>query len=90
LILDATRIDVTVRLYVAAGLRVDEVPSPVSLETPFGSYSLSYTNEGARITVRRTVSVRGGHVPVDEYPSVRVSLEKARTADAVPIVLVRK
>jgi hypothetical protein len=89
-VLEPRRVEESVQLVIAAGLRIDEVPAAVALETPFGRYALSYTIEGNRIVARRTLDVRGRRLPVSEFQELRAFFDKMRAADAVPIVLARK
>ncbi len=71
------------------GLRVDELPTPLSTEGPYGSYRLAVRREGERVIVERDVTTRRVLVPAADYRAVRQFIEGARAVDAATIVLAR-
>jgi transglutaminase-like putative cysteine protease len=79
---------VTVRL--PAGFSVDEVPDPVKLDTPFGSYVTSYEVKNGALVFKRQLSQKSITIPVDQYQSVKKFFETIRAADNAPVVLAKK
>jgi hypothetical protein len=82
-------VDETVTLEIPKELTIDELPPRASFDSAFGRYSLSYSSEGARVTIRRTLDLPLKTIPPGEYPAARQFFEQVRTADATPIVLKR-
>ena len=89
-VLDARSFNETVSVKLPAGFAVDELPDPVKLETPFGSYKTSYEVKEGELLFTRTLAQRAGTIPVDQYPAVRNFFERIRAADQAPVVLARK
>lgn len=88
--LEADAFAETVRITLPAGFRLDELPTPVSVETPFGRYTAEAVAEGATLIFRRKLVLQRATVPAAEYASVRSFYEKMRAAEQAPVVLVRK
>jgi len=80
----------TTRIALPAGFVVDETPSAVDLETPFGSYRMTIAVEGEEIVLRREVETRTVILPVEEYPQVRSFFEQIMRAEQAPVVLVKE
>lgn len=72
------------------GFAVDELPEPVNLETPFGTYKTTYEEKGRELIFTRSLTQKAGTIPVEQYQTVRTFFEKVRNADQAPVVLVRK
>jgi hypothetical protein len=73
-----------------AGFELDELPEAVSLETPFGRYTLSARQDGGRVVVERQLSLTRATVPVADYAALRAFVDKARAADTSPVVFRRR
>ena len=80
----------TTKVKLPAGFEVDELPDPIKLDTPFGSYSTSYVVKDGQLLFTRTLVVRQATIPVADYPKVRSFFERIRAAEQSPVVLVRK
>lgn len=89
-VLDARSFSETVSVKLPAGFAVDELPDPIKLDTPFGSYKTSYEVKEGELLFTRTLAQRAGTIPVDQYPAVRSFFERIRAADQAPVVLLRK
>ena len=89
-VLDARSFNETVSVKLPAGFAVDELPDPIKLDTPFGSYKTSYEVKDGELLFTRVLAQRAGTIPVDQYPAVRNFFEKIRAADQAPVVLARK
>jgi len=79
-----------VRVKLPAGFDVDEVPDPVSLDTPFGTYKTNYEVKDGQLLFTRKLVQRATTIPADQYSSVRSFFEKIRSAELSPVVLARK
>jgi uncharacterized protein DUF3857/transglutaminase superfamily protein len=89
-VLDALSFNETVSVKLPAGFAVDELPDPIKLDTPFGSYKTSYEVKDGELLFTRVLAQRAGTIPVDQYPAVRNFFERIRAADQAPVVLARK
>jgi hypothetical protein len=89
-VLDARSFNETVSVKLPAGFAVDELPDPIKLDTPFGSYKTSYEVKDGELLFTRVLAQRAGTIPVDQYPAVRNFFERIRAADQAPVVLARK
>jgi hypothetical protein len=79
-----------VRVKLPDGFQVDEVPDPVQLETPFGSYKTSYEVKDGELVFVRALAQRSTAIPAAQYQMVRSFYEKIRAAELAPVVLTRK
>ena len=89
-VLNATAYSETVKVQLPSGFAVDEMPDPVKLETPFGSYKTSYEVVNGELVFKRQLSQRATTIPAAQYAVVRKFYESIRAADQAPVVLARK
>jgi len=80
----------TTNVKLPATFQVDELPDPVKLEAPFGSYVTSYVVKDGQLEFTRKLVVRAATIPVSDYAKVRGFFEKIRAAEQSPVVLVKK
>jgi hypothetical protein len=80
----------TVRLKLPSGFEVDELPDPVKLDAPFGSYKTSYEVKNCELIFTRALAQRASTIPADQYQTVRGFFERIRAAEQAPVVLARK
>jgi len=73
-----------------AGFSVDEMPDPVSIDTPFGTYSAKYEIKDGRLHYSRSMSTKRVTVSVDKYGGVRDFFTKIRDSEQAPVVLIKK
>jgi hypothetical protein len=89
-VLDSHAFNETVHVKLPAGFEVDEMPDPVTLDTPFGTYKTTYEVKNGELFFSRRLAVKAGTIPADQYESVRKFYERIRTAEQSPVVLARK
>jgi hypothetical protein len=80
----------TVRIKLPDGFQIDEVPEPLKIEEPFGSYSASHALQGGFLIFTRSLTIRRSTLPVEQYSSVRSFYQKVLALEQSPAVLVRK
>ena len=80
----------TTKVKLPAEFAVDELPDPVKLEAPFGSYVTSYVVKNGQLEFTRKLVVRQATIPVADYSKVRSFFERIRAAEQSPVVLVKK
>lgn len=79
----------TVRIHLPAGFKVDELPSAVHIDSPFGKYEATWTSESGAILFRRSFEIPAQTVPVARYADFKQFLERVAVAGDSPVVLVR-
>ena len=80
----------TVRVKLPAGFEVDELPDPVKMDAPFGSYETAYQVKDGQLNFTRKMVVRGSTIAVADYARVRSFFERIRAAEQAPVVLAKK
>jgi hypothetical protein len=80
----------TVRVKLPRGFEVDELPDPMKLDAPFGTYSTSYVVKDEQLSFTRTLLVRGATIPARDYGMVRGFFASIRAAEQAPVVLAKK
>ena len=73
-----------------SGFAVDEIPSPVRLETDFGSYECACRTANDSLHCARSLVTRTATLPPDQYGRVRDFYQKIRSAEQADVVLVRR
>jgi hypothetical protein len=77
--------DVTVQL--PAGYAVEGLPKPQTFSARSGTYSMSATQEGSSIHLKRHLAVEQFYVPVSDYAQLRSFFSSVRTSDEEEVVL---
>ena len=80
----------TVTVKLPVGFVVDELPDPVKLDTPFGSFVTSYEAKDGVLVFKRSLTQRAMTIAPEQYAVVRGFFEKIRAAEQAPVVLARK
>ena len=68
---ETTRQDDVFDFTLPAGYVVDELPEPVSVECPYGSYQSHVSVTGNTLEYKRTYIIKSVQVPTDKLPEVR-------------------
>ena len=89
-VLDSHAFNETVRVKLPAGFQVDEMPDPVALDTPFGTYKTTYEVKDNELLFSRRLSVKAATIPPDQYESVRKFYAVILAAEQSPVVLTKK
>lgn len=89
-VLDSEAYDETVRIKLPEGFDVDEMPDAVELNQPFGNYAAKCEAQDGHLIFRRSMTLKGGTIPVEQYDSVRGFFGQIRAVEQTPVVLVRK
>jgi hypothetical protein len=87
IVLDGWDDAVTAGTKLPAGFEVEELPKPVTLDTPFGSYSARAETRDGMLRFTRSFRINPMPVPAEQYESVRRFFESVRAAESVPVVL---
>ena len=87
--LDGWTCQETTRTKLPNGYRVEELPQPVRLERPFGTYAARAEAKEDVLVLERTLELHTTTVPPDQYDSLRTFFESIRAADLAVAVLSR-
>ncbi|HEX8289606.1 MAG TPA: DUF3857 and transglutaminase domain-containing protein [Pyrinomonadaceae bacterium] len=88
--LDSNAMKETIIFNLPQGFVVDEMPDPVSLETPFGKYSTKYEMKDGKLYFSRSLTTVRTNIPVEKYGSVKDFYSKILAAEQSPVVLLKK
>ncbi|HEX8087207.1 MAG TPA: DUF3857 domain-containing protein, partial [Blastocatellia bacterium] len=80
----------TVKVRLPEGFEVDELPSAMKLDTPFGTYATSYVVKNGQLSFTRSLILRGATIPAVDYENVRDFFKKMGAAEQTPVVLAKK
>jgi hypothetical protein len=69
--------------------KVDELPDPATLKTPFGKYSSTYELNGNELLFTQELDVDAATIPADQYEQVKSFFERVAGAEQAPVVLVK-
>ena len=89
-VLESNAYTETVKVRLPEGFDVDELPDPMKMETPFGTYETSYVVKDRQLHFTRSLVLRGATISVGDYSKVRGFFEKMRDAEQTPVVLAKK
>lgn len=79
----------TTKIKLPDGFTPDEIPETTEINQPFGYYATSSIVKDGYLTFKRSLVLRGGIIPADQYQSVRKFFAQIRTAENAPVVLVK-
>jgi hypothetical protein len=80
----------SIRIKMPAGFKVDELPPPVKLETPYGTLQASWTVDGGEIIMTQALEIRDKLATPAEYAQVRDFFDRLGGAESAPIVFVKQ
>ena len=86
----STEYSETARITLPAGFAVDELPDPVAIEAPFGSYALKVEASADHLNVTREMHLKRFLAPATEYAPVRAFFGKVAAAERSSVVLARR
>src|SRR5262249_5545665 len=89
-VLESEAYNETVKIKLPAGFEVDEMPDAAEVNQPFGNYAAKGEAKNGYISFRRSLALKAGTIPVEQYMSVRSFFERIRTVEQTPVVLVKK
>ncbi|MGC4056014.1 MAG: DUF3858 domain-containing protein [Paludibaculum sp.] len=88
-VVDTDALSETVRIQIPTEYKVDELPSPIHIESPYGKYDAAWTQEGQTIQFRRTLEVPAQTVPSAQYAALKKFLDTISGSPNSPVVLIR-
>ena len=79
-----------VTLALPGHFKLDELPDPVKLETPYGTYRAAWSYQNGLLAFVQEMEVRDLLVPVADYAGVRQFFEDMSAAQASAVVLLNR
>jgi hypothetical protein len=89
-VLDSEAYNETVRIKLPEGFDVDEMPEAAKIDQPFGNYAAKCEVKEGYLLFNRSLTLKAGIIPVEQYASVRGFFELIRSVEQTPVVLVKK
>jgi hypothetical protein len=78
----------TVRIQLPAEFKVDELPEPVKIASPFGKYEATWTSDAGAVVFKRAFAMPAQSVPATQYAELRKFLDAVAGSEESPVVLV--
>lgn len=78
---DLTTIDIAA----PAGFRADPAPSPVTVDSPFGSYTLRFSNTTDGVQIQRKFALVSLGAKQSDYSTLKQFFDDIRRADGAPV-----
>lgn len=88
-VLDEDALRETVDIRLPEGFKVDELPTQVKLDSPFGRYEATWRSEGGSIVFERSLEMPAQNVPASQYAELRKFLDTVAGSAEMPVVLVQ-
>ena len=80
----------SIRIKIPAGFKLDEIPSPAKVESPYGTLAATWTVKDGEIQMQETLEIKDVVAPMADYAKVRDFFDKVAGAQGAPVVLVRE
>lgn len=79
---------VTIKLL--AGFTVDEMPEPMEIQSPYGTYRASWKSGNDAVTFQQSVEIKDGVSAVPEYAKIKEFFDKLAAGQSAAVVLLKK
>jgi hypothetical protein len=89
IVVNADAIQETVHISLPAEFKVDELPQPMHLASPFGKYDATWEAEGGALVFQRKLEMQAQSVPVTQYEDLKHFLDAVMGSAEAPVVLVK-
>jgi hypothetical protein len=80
----------SVIIQIPAGFKIDEMPDPVALDTPYGIYNATWSSRAGQIVFEQSLEVKDNLVPASSYAAVRDFFEKLSSGQHSAVVLLKQ
>jgi hypothetical protein len=78
---------VTIKL--PAGFTVDEMPEPMEIQSPYGTYRASWKSGNDAVTFQQSVEIKDGVLAVPEYGKIKEFFDKLAAGQSAAVVLLK-
>ena len=73
-----------------AGFKLDELPAPAKVESPYGSIEATWAVRDGEIVMEQTLEIQDIVAPASDFAQVRDFFDKVAGVQSAPVVLVRQ
>jgi hypothetical protein len=80
----------SIRIKLPGGFKLDELPAPAKVESPYGSVEASWAVRDGEIVMEATLEIRDMVAPASDFAKVRDFFDKVAGVEGAPVVLVRQ
>lgn len=80
----------SIHIRMPGGFKVDEIPAPVKVESPYGSLETMWSVNDGEIVMNQTLEIREKVASSTEYRLVRDFFDQLAGAESAPIVFVKQ
>jgi hypothetical protein len=88
--LDGTPHKDSIKVKIPDGFNLDEMPRPMKIETPYGTFEANWTVANNELVFQHTIEIRNMTAPASEYEQVREFFDRIGGALGAPVVFVRE
>jgi Domain of Unknown Function with PDB structure (DUF3857)/Transglutaminase-like superfamily len=79
----------SVAIQLPSGFVVDEIPDPVTIESPYGAYHASWKTADDSVTFEQSLEVKDTRAAPAEYPEVKDFFDKVLAGESAPVILLK-
>jgi hypothetical protein len=87
IVVDTDMLQETVRIQLPADFKIDELPEPMKIATPFGKYEATWTAEPGAVVFKRKLEMPAQTVPAAQYAELKKFLDAVAGSAEMPVVL---
>jgi len=80
----------SIRVKLPGGFKLDELPAPAKVESPYGSIEASWAVHDGEIVMEETLEIRDMVAPASDFAKVRDFFDKVAGVEGAPVVLIRQ
>jgi hypothetical protein len=88
-VLNADALSETVRIQIPTGLKIDELPDAIKIDSPFGKYEATWKSELGAVIFTRALQMPPQTVPVAQYAQLRKFLDVVTSSEEAAVVLIQ-
>jgi len=89
IVMDTDVLSETVRILLPEGYKVDELPQPVKIDSPYGKYEARWESEVGAVVFNRKVELQAQSVPAAQYGDLKRFLDAVYGSAEAPVVLMK-
>ena len=80
----------SIKVKLPGGFKLDELPAPAKVESPYGSIQATWAVRDGEIVMEQTLEIREMVAPAADFAQVRDFFDKVAGVEGAPVVLVRQ
>jgi hypothetical protein len=72
------------------GFKVDEIPDPVEIVGPYGTYRASWKTADGKVTFEQSLEIKDALAAPPEYPKVKDFFDQVLAGQSAPVILLKQ